>query len=276
MKKIFIILMIAITSLAFAKENTNVTKTYNINNIKEFSFEATNMPVKAIPTNGENIILIATSDRKLEFKESNKDGIIKVEAGVEVEALPFYKRIFKQTTALKNVSIVIEIPVKYNNQLNIKTKNSYINASDLNVNFQGVSKNGEITISNITGNVNLENTNGELVVDDIKGIVDLKTTNGEINLTNATSIRKLKSTNGEINAKGNELVKGGSIETTNGTINLKINYLRGDNKISSTNGDIKLVAYQDEFHINKFNKKELTDTAKNIVIKTTNGSLDIN
>jgi len=272
MKKLFTILMIAITSLSFAKENTTIKKTYSINNITEFDFETANIPVKVITTNGENIILTTISDEKLEIKE-NKDGS---ELKVEVSpALPFYKHIFNISFSFDNTTIVLEIPRKYNKKLNIKTKNATINASNLNVTFEGETKNGEINITNITGNVELETTNGELIVDNVKGMVNLETTNGSINVTNADSIYKLKSKNGEINARGNELLKDGSIKTTNGNIKLKINHLRGNNEISSTNGKVSLLTNKGEFTISKFYKNEVEDTNKDIVIKTTNDDVSV-
>lgn len=200
--------------LKFKKVSTEITDNFNKIDIKDIDNS-----VKLLPAEDENCCVICYDNEKISHDITVKNDTLFIALNDNRE---WYEKIIFNIT---NNKLIVYIPKKYYEQINISTINGNIN-SDESLNFNNISA------ETINGKINLDSQ--------LNGKITLKTINGNIKAPyiNSAEIITLKSINGNINISGetaNEL----SAESINGNITANIN-VRELAKIETVNGNINI------------------------------------
>ncbi|MFC1539080.1 DUF4097 domain-containing protein [Candidatus Latescibacterota bacterium] len=142
------------------------------------------------------------------------------------------------------------------------------------------STNGAIEVDGVSGDAVIRSTNGQIQIDNVNGIIDAQTTNGKISIENTRGLKQARTTNGSINVEITELPDTDvEIKTTNGSVDMYLpEDLNADLELRTNNGRIRANDFR--LLVNEISKNyisgQLGDGGKQLIVRTTNGSISIN
>lgn len=138
---------------------------------------------------------------------------------------------------------VVLAPSQWDGDVELKTSNGRITASDLRGEATLKTSNGEITVERQAGRLNVNSSNGRITLKEIDGIVDAHTSNGPIRV------------------EGARLLGTGRFRTSNGTIDLEAALVDDASyEVRTSNGRVGVV---------------LVDADVTVNMRTSNGRIDL-
>lgn len=266
-----------------------------VEDINELVLYTSNDKVKIVDSELNTIEIKYTKTEQLEYtltKESNKAVVQKKKAGIKLFNFDF-------GFLLDNAITEIKIPKHLIKKLNLNNSNTEINIEDWSIEeIYAKSSNGRINLKNVNcnGKVELRTSNSSINCDNVKmNNMVAESSNGGIHLNGVNAISaNLKTSNSSIEVKNSEILDSLYSKTSNGKIECGITNSKKTELISS-NSSISLDVFgkREEYNQNlgtsnssisingdrledKKIDKEYTGAEKEIIVKTSNGRIELN
>lgn len=140
----------------------------------------------------------------------------------------------------KEASVVVETPASLD--LDAKTSDGNLTASDLNGNLQIHTGDGNVDLDNLRGNLRLTSSDGNLTVQNAAGTLEARSSDGHMKVDGNFSAVQLHTSDGELEfslTPGAQLTAASRIESSDGRVTIRIPHdLAADLDISTSDGRI--------------------------------------
>lgn len=169
----------------------------------------------------------------------------------------------------------LNVQIPESMEVEVHSKNSTIQAQQLDSNITATTSNGTIDVEDIQGNVSLKTSNGKVKVANIGGSSELVTDNGTVTLNQLAGSVYIRTSNGAIT--GDTPIGGDwDVKTSNGSINLTIPENSSANLTAKTsNSSIKGNIDWTDRSDSRANAI-LGDGSHKMGLTTSNGSISVN
>lgn len=261
----------------------------SVSDIKDITVRLVSEDIQFVTSEGKELKIVQNASYNL--KESDKLEVNRTGNNISIQK-PNVNHVFNMFSSFnRRESIVIYIPLEYENEVRVKTVSGTICLDGINlsqIECGSTSGDIEMNLMDIENEVILETVSGDIKLDEVKSNkIDINTTSGGIKLRdNKVKFIDASTTSGDVKFQG--LGNYFKINTTSGKVEIELEEMFEEITSSSVSGDIRIkIPENDGFKLkystisgdlkSDFNLDagEYKTGSSKITLRTTSGDIDI-
>jgi len=178
-----------------------------------------------------------------------------------------------------SIAYHVRVPYEWSGEVELRTSNGRITASDLHGDAELRTSNGAISVERQSGSLSAHTSNGRVELAEVHGAVQVETSNGPIRVDGGTLERtgRLRSSNGPIHLYASLAPQSAyDVRTSNGSVTLVLAEPDVQVDLSTSNGGIEL---QTDVNVSEFDRNRLVgrigDGSARLGVRTSNGRISL-